>query len=296
MNWSGVFPAVTTQFHADESIDFDATQALIARQVEEGVHGIVALGTCGENNSLSAAEKRNVLRALREVIAGRVPLIAGVAEPATRMAVEFVRDADAIGVDGYMVLPAVVYKASRREAIQHFRSVAGATDRPVMIYNNPKAYDVDVTVEMLMELAELPNVQAVKEASEDTRRVTDLMNAGQDRYAIFAGVDDFVLETVMLGAVGWVSGFTGAFPRESVRLFELAREGRYEEAKALYRWFMPLLHLDSIPSLVQCIKLVSSMVGRGTEHVRAPRLPIVGEERARIVAMVEQALATRPTL
>jgi 4-hydroxy-tetrahydrodipicolinate synthase len=296
MNWSGVFPAVTTQFRDDESIDFESTQRLIARQVEEGVHGIVALGTCGENCSLSASEKRDVLRALREVTAGRVPLVAGVAEPSTRMAIDYVRDGDAIGVDGYMVLPAVVYKASRYEAMQHFRRVAQATERPIMIYNNPKSYDVDVTVDMLMELAELPNVVSVKEASEDTRRVTDLINAGGDRYAIFAGVDDFLLETVMLGAVGWVSGFTGAFPRESVRLFELAREGRYEEAKALYRWFMPLLHLDSIPSLVQCIKLVSSMVGRGTEHARAPRLPLVGEERARVIAITEKALATRPTL
>lgn len=296
MNWFGVFPAVTTQFRADESIDFAATQALVARQVDEGVHGIVALGTCGENCSLTAAEKRDVLRAVREVTAGKVPLVAGVAEPTTRMAIEYLRDADAIGVDGYMVLPAVVYKASRREAIQHFRSVAAATDRPIMIYNNPKSYDVDVTVDMLVELAELPNVKAVKEASEDTRRVTDLINAGGDRYAIFAGVDDFVLETIMLGAVGWVSGFTSAFPRESIRLFELAREGRHEEAKPLYRWFMPLLHLDSMPSLVQCIKLVCSIVGRGTEHVRAPRLPLSGEERARIVKLTEQALATLPAL
>ena len=296
MSWSGVFPAVTTQFRADESIDLESTQRLVVAQLDDGVDGIIALGTCGENSSLSAAEKQTVLRALSEAIGPRAPLIAGVAEASTAMACEYVAAAERAGVDGFMLLPALVYCAQPHETLHHLRAVAARTAKPVMIYNNPSAYHIDVSVEMLAALSDAPNVIAVKEASEDARRITDLRNRVGDRYAIFAGVDDLVLEAVLLGAVGWVSGLTSAFPRESVALFRLARAGRYAEALAIYRWLMPVLHLDSIPTLVQCIKLAASIVGRGTEQTRAPRLPLAGAERARVIRIIETAVATRPTL
>jgi 4-hydroxy-tetrahydrodipicolinate synthase len=212
------------------------------------------------------------------------------------MACRFVKDAEQARVDGFMVLPALSYKAQPAETIHHLREVAKATEKPIMIYNNPVSYPVDISVDMLAELTTVKNIVAVKEASEDARRITDLINRVGERYVIFAGVDDFVLEALLLGAVGWVSGLTSAFPREAVALFKLARAGRYTEALAIYRWFMPMLHLDSVPTLVQCIKLCSALVGRGTEQTRAPRRPLTGEARAHVVRIVEEALARRPEL
>jgi 4-hydroxy-tetrahydrodipicolinate synthase len=254
------------------------------------------MGTVGENCSLSAEEKRTVLTAVKEVTRGRVPVLTGVAEYTTALAVAYARDAEKIGADGLMVLPAMVYKSNRRETIRHYRTVAQATSLPIMVYNNPVSYGVDVTVEMFSELADLKNVVAIKESTEDTRRLTDLQNEFGDRFTLFAGVDDIVLESIMLGATGWVSGLTNAFPRESVALFNLARAGRYEEALSIYRWFMPLLHLDTIPTLVQCIKLAEQLMGRGSEMVRAPRLCLEGEERAHVERVVSAAKATRPKL
>ena len=296
MSWSGVYPAVTTQFHADESLDLEATQRLVVQQIDDGVDGIIALGTCGENAALTPEEKQQVLRAVREAVGKRVPLLAGVAETSTAMAVRFVKEADRAKMDGFLVLPALSYSAQPEETLHHLRAVAAATPSPIMIYNNPVAYPVDITVDMLAELTPVKNIVSVKESSEDARRITDLINRVGDRYIIFGGVDDFILEALMLGAVGWVSGLTSAFPREAVAMFKLARAGRYAEALAIYRWYMPMLHLDSIPTLVQCIKLCSAMVGRGTEKTRAPRLPLSGEARAQVTRIVEKALASRPTL
>jgi dihydrodipicolinate synthase/N-acetylneuraminate lyase len=296
MSWSGVYPAVTTQFHADESLDLEGTQRLVVQQIDDGVDGIIALGTCGENAALTPEEKQQVLRAVREAVGKRVPLLAGVAETSTAMAVRFVKEADRAKMDGFLVLPALSYSAQPEETLHHLRAVAAATHSPIMIYNNPVAYPVDITVDMLAELTPVKNIVSVKESSEDARRITDLINRVGDRYIIFGGVDDFILEALMLGAVGWVSGLTSAFPREAVAMFKLARAGRYAEALAIYRWYMPMLHLDSIPTLVQCIKLCSAMVGRGTEKTRAPRLPLGGEARAQVVRIVEKAVATRPTL
>jgi len=296
MSWSGVYPAVTTQFHSDESLDLEATQRLVVQQLDDGVDGIIALGTCGENASLAADEKIAVLAALREAIGGRAPLLSGVAETTTTGAMRFAKAAEHAGVDGFMALPGLTYSSQPHETVQHFKAIAGATGLPLMIYNNPIAYHVDITVELLAELAAVPNIVSVKEASEDARRITDLINRVGDRFIIFAGVDDFVLEALMLGAVGWVSGLTSAFPREAVAMYRLARAGRWEEARAIYRWFMPLLHLDSIPTLVQCIKLTSALVGRGTEVTRAPRLPLIGAARAHVVRTVEAAVANRPVL
>lgn len=294
--WSGVFPATTTQFTRDERLDIRATQQVVSALIDDGVSGIICMGTVGENCSLSAEEKRAVLAAVKEVAGGRVPVLSGVAEYTTALAASYARDAEKVGIDGLMLLPAMVYKSNRRETIRHYRSVAQSTGLPIMVYNNPVSYGIDITVEMFGELTDLPNIVAIKESSEDTRRLTDLRGAHGDRFTLFAGVDDIVLESLMLGAQGWVSGLTNAFPRESVALYALARAGRYAEALALYRWFMPLLHLDTIPTLVQCIKLAEQLMGRGSEMVRAPRLCLEGEEREHVERLVSAAQATRPAL
>ena len=294
--WSGVFPATTTQFTRDERLDLAATQKVVAALIDDGIDGVICMGTVGENCSLSGEEKRSVMAAIREVAGGRVPVLSGVAEYTTALAAQYARDAEKAGIDGLMVLPAMVYKSNRRETLHHYRTVASATGLPIMVYNNPVSYGVDITVDMFGELADLSNIVAIKESSEDTRRLTDLRRAHGERFILFGGVDDIVLESLLLGASGWVSGLTNAFPRESVALFALARAGRYAEALAIYRWFMPLLQLDTIPTLVQCIKLAEQLMGRGSEMVRAPRLCLDGEERARVERLVQEAVATRPQL
>ena len=295
-HWAGVFPATTTQFARDERVDVDATQKVVSALIADGVNGIICMGTVGENCSLDPAEKRTILAAVKEAVNGRVPVLSGVAENTTALAAAYARDAEKIGIDGLMVLPAMIYKSTPRETLHHFRTVAKATSLPIMVYNNPVSYGIDITVEMFGALVDLPNIAAIKESTEDTRRLTDLRRAFGDRFTLFAGVDDIVLESLMLGAQGWVSGLTNAFPRESVALFALARAGKYAEALELYRWFMPLLHLDTIPTLVQCIKLAEQLMGRGSEMVRAPRLCLEGAERSEVEALVKQALATRPKL
>ncbi|AZZ97844.1 dihydrodipicolinate synthase family protein [Pseudoalteromonas sp. R3] len=293
VDWQGVYPAVTTQFNDDESINFDTTKAMINTLIEEGVHGIIVLGTVGENCSLRAEEKRDVLRAAKEVVAGRVPVISGVAETTTALAVEFVRDAEEIGVDGYMVLPGMVYRSTEREAIHHYQQVARNTNLPVMIYNNPVTYGVDVSIEGMKVLAEEANIVSVKEATEDTRRISELFSAFGDRYVVFGGVDDIALESLMLGATGWISGLTNVFPRESVAIYKLAQQGRYEEARELWRWFLPLLRLDTIPTLVQCIKYAEQLAGRGSEVTRSPRLPLTQDEKAYVRRLYDEALTNR---
>lgn len=227
---------------------------------------------------------------------GRVPVLAGVAECTTKKAVEFARAAERIGIDGLMLPPGMIYRSVPRETLHHFRTVAASTALPIMIYNNPVSYVIDVTVPMFEQLTSVANVVAIKESSEDTRRLTDLRNAYGERFALFAGVDDIALESLCVGADGWVSGLTNAFPRESIALYELAKAGRYAEALAIYRWFMPLLHLDTRPTLVQCIKFTEQLVARGSETVRAPRLVLEGEERREVERLVAEAQRRQPTL
>jgi len=294
ISWSGVYPAATTQFNADSSIDFEATQGVLDALIKDGVHGLIVLGTCGENNSLEADEKRAVLKAAVEVVAGRVPVVVGVSEMTTDRAAKFAKDAEAIGADALMVLPAMVYVPTESELEHHFRTVAAATNLPIMLYNNPPAYRVSITTNVLKRLADVPNIVAVKESAPDTRRFTDLKNAFGDRYILMAGLDDVALEGLILGAHGWVSGLTSAFPQESVALVAAFDRGDMAEALRIYRWFMPLLHLDAEHDLVQSIKLAEQIMGRGSERVRAPRLPLEGARRAEVTAMVEKAAATRP--
>lgn len=293
--WTGVYPAATTQFGADLSIDHDATQKVQSALVDDGVDGLILLGTCGENNSLEPDEKRAVLKGGVEAIGGRVPLVAGVSEFTTDRAIAYARDAEAIGVDALMVLPAMVYVPRPEELTAHFRAIAAATSLPIMLYNNPPAYRVNVSAEALDKLSAVKNIVAVKESAPDPRRFTDLINEFGDRYTLMAGLDDVALEGMMLGASGWVSGLTSAFPSESVRLIAAFYEGNYAEAIAIYRWFMPLLHLDAEHDLVQSIKLAEQIMGRGSERVRMPRQPLAGARRAEVIAMVEKCAATMPS-
>jgi len=292
--WHGVFPAATTQFRENQALDMPATLAHLLRMIEAGVHGLIMLGTVGENCSLEYAEKLNVLSAAVDHVAGRCPVLSGVAECTTALACRFALDAKRIGVDGLMVLPAMIYKSDPRETIAHFRAVARATDLDIMVYNNPVSYGVDITPEMFVELADEPRLVAIKESSENVRRITDLKNACGDRYVLFCGVDDLVLESVLLGASGWVSGLVNAFPAENCLLWDLAMAGRWEQAREVYRWYTPLLHLDTHVKLVQYIKLAQQECGLGSEVVRAPRLPLAGEERDRILAIIRRGIATRP--
>ncbi len=294
--WAGVFPAVTTKFKEDFSLDFEAMERHFAGQIAAGVDGLIVCGSLGESSTLAPDEKHDVLRVALGVAAGRVPVLCGIAERTTADACRFAERAAATGADGFMLLPPMLYRSDRRETLTYLRTVAGATDRPIMIYNNPVSYGVDVTPAMLEELADEPKFVAVKESSDDVRRVTDIINLVGERYRIFCGVDDIALEALLLGAVGWVAGLVCAFPRETVAIYRLAKAGRLEEARALYRWFMPLLHLDVSTKLVQNIKLAEVMTGVGTERVRPPRLPLTGEERAHVKAVIADALSKRPPL
>jgi dihydrodipicolinate synthase/N-acetylneuraminate lyase len=294
VDWKGVFPAVPTQFKEDLSLDIPATRTHIESLLDNGIHGLIMLGTIGENCSLSLDEKVEVLKMAVETAAGKVPVLNGVAEFTTQGACTTAKQAEEAGVNGLMVMPGMVYNSDPRETVQHYRTVAAASSLPIMCYNNPPVYRVDITPEMFQQLADVDNLVCIKEASDDVRRVTDLFNALGDRYLIFSGLDDVALEGIMLGCKGWVSGLVDAFPRENRLLWDAATSGDYQRALEIYRWYMPMLHFDSHPKLVQYIKLTCAELGYGTERVRAPRLPLVGEERERILKIVRDSIATRP--
>ena len=292
--WSGVFPAATTQFDAALEVDLNATRKVQAALLRDGVHGLVLMGTVGEGNSLNAEEKRAVLAGAVEVAGGKAPVIAGVSEFTTATAIRFVRDAERLGASGFMVLPGMVYVPTPRELEYHFRAISDATSLPIMLYNNPPSYRVNIDMDTLTRLADVPNVVCIKESSPDPRRFTDLINAFGDRFTLFAGLDDIAFEGLTLGAKGWVSGLTNAFPAESLALYEAICSGDLNQARRIYRWFMPLLHLDSEHDLVQSIKLAEQIMQRGSERVRPPRLPLVGARRDEVTRMVERARDARP--
>lgn len=294
--WQGVFPAVTTQFRDDFSLDIDATARVIEGLVRDGVSGLIVCGTVGENTSLERAEKVQVMEAAVAAARGRVPVICGIAEFTTAFAVETARAAKRAKVDGIMVMPALVYSAKPHESAAHFRTVSKATDLPVMVYNNPPIYKNDITPDILASLADCDTIVCFKDSSGDTRRFIDTRNRVGDRFVLFAGLDDVVVESVAMGAVGWVSGMSNAFPREGETLFRLARAGRHAELMPLYEWFMPLLHLDARPDLVQCIKWCEHRMGRGTWRTRPPRLALQGEDLAHVERVMDEALAKRPKL
>jgi dihydrodipicolinate synthase/N-acetylneuraminate lyase len=295
-NWHGVYPAATTHFHADYSLNLPAFQTHLDQMIKAGVHGMVVLGSVGENTAHDYDEKMTVLAAAKEAIAGRVPLLSGVAEFTTATACRYAKDCEKLGLDGLMVLPAMVYKSDPRETLTHFRTVARASGLPVMIYNNPPAYSTDVTPEMFVELADEPTIVSIKESSGDTRRITDLINLTGDRYILFSGVDDLVLESALLGAVGWISGLVNAFPAENRALWDLILAQKWTEALDLYRWYTPLLHLDVHVKLVQYIKLAAQETGLCSETTRPPRLALEGAEREKVLGIIRKAIANRPKL
>lgn len=295
VDWQGVYPAVPTQFNEDFSLDIKGTQKHVEALLSEGIHGLVMLGTIGENCSLSLDEKIQVLKATDEVNKGSVPLLNGIAEYTTAGACETAVAAAKAGVDGFMVMPAMVYNSDRRETVNHFKTVASATDLPVMCYNNPPVYKVDITPEMFEDLAEVENIVCIKEAAGDTRRITDLFNKFKDRYIIFSGLDDVALESILLGCTGWISGLVDAFPRENGLMWDAATSGNWDKALEIYRWYMPMLHFDSHPKLVQYVKLASAEMGYGTEIVRPPRLPLIGEQREEALKIIRESAAKRPS-
>ena len=294
INWRGVFPAVCTQFHPDQSLNVSGTLAHIDAMLAAGIHGLVMLGSVGENTTLDPVEKKELLKATVEHVGKRVPVLTGVAEYTTAGACRWAADAAKLGADGLMVLPPMVYKTDDRETIAHFRAVAKATPLPIMVYNNPPAYKVDITPMMFAEMADEPRFACIKESSENPRRITDIINLTGDRYVLFAGVDDLFLECLMLGAVGWVSGLVNAFPHENRLIWDLAEAGKWKEALDVYRWYTPVLHLDTHIKLVQYIKLAAAECGYGSELCRAPRLPLAGQEREDVLGLIRKAIATRP--
>ncbi len=295
-DWRGVFPAITTPFLDTLAVDHARLAKHVVWLVEQGCTGIVALGSLGEAATLTADEKISILETCRKALGTKTPLVAGIAGLATSECVDLAKRAESVGCDGLMVLPPYVYVGDWRESKAHFNAVIRATPLSCMLYNNPIAYGTDVSPPQMRELAEHANLHAMKESSGDVRRVTALREELGDRLAIFAGMDDMILESVPMGAVGWVAGLVNALPAESVRVFEDARNGRWESARTLYEWFLPLLRLDTVPKFVQLIKLVQAAVGRGTESVRPPRLVLAGEEREAALALVAERLACRPAL
>ena len=296
VTWRGVFPALCTQFHDDESLNIDGTISHLDAMLDSGIHGIVMMGSVGENTTLERDEKIALLKATVARVKGRIPVLTGVAEYTTKQAVRWAAEAADCGADGLMVLPPMVYKGDDRETLTHFRTVAAASPLPIMVYNNPPAYKADITPAMFVEMMDEPKFACIKESSDNPRRITDLVNLTGDRYVIFAGVDDLFLECMMLGATGWVSGLVNAFPAENRAIWDLACAGKWEEARAIYRWYTPLLHLDTHPKLVQYIKLAAAECGYGTELTRPPRLPLVGTEREQVLALIRTAIKTRPKL
>lgn len=295
-HWTGVFPAITTQMHPDGSLDLEATARHAEVLLASGIQGLIFLGSLGENQPMTGDEKRLVISEMVKVVKGRVPVLSGVAETSTAGATRYVQDCGKLGADGFMLMPAMLYKGSPDETMSHFRTVARATELPIMLYNNPLSYANDITPEMFAQLADQPNFVALKESAGDTRRITDLHNAVGGRYAIFTGVDDLMLESAILGIDGWVAGTGIAFPMENQYLWELTRAGKWAEALEIYRWFTPLLHLDVSTKFVQYIKLAVQECGFGKEWTRAPRLPLMGAERERVLKIIHDGIRNRPPI
>ncbi|MES2795611.1 MAG: dihydrodipicolinate synthase family protein [Bacteroidota bacterium] len=294
--WIGVYPAVTTNFFEDESLDLQTFANNIDQQLEAGVHGIIICGSLGENGTLSTDEKFTLLETAKNTINDRCPLIICIAECITKEAISFAKHAEQMGADGFMLLPPMRYPSDDRETLHYLQKVADSTDLPVMAYNNPLAYKTFISIPMFQELAQNQHFEAMKESTGDIRYMTDIINTFGDRFKIACGVDDLALESLLMGAECWVAGLVDAFPRETVAIYELAKQGRITEARDIYRWMFPLMHLDVSTKFVQNIKLAEVATGLGTEWVREPRLPLIGEERANVMKIIEDALKIRPTL
>ncbi|MCK5400870.1 MAG: dihydrodipicolinate synthase family protein [Flavobacteriaceae bacterium] len=296
LQWKGVMPAVTTKFTDSDTLDLQMFETNINAQLAAGVHGIVLGGTLGEASTLLDEEKRILTRATVDIVKGQVPVLMNIAEQSTKGAIQAAQKAEEDGAKGLMMLPPMRYNAGDRETVEYFKAVANNTSLPIMVYNNPIDYKIEVTLDMFEELLKCDNIEAVKESTRDVSNVTRIKNRFGDRLKIMTGVDTVALESLLMGADGWIAGLVCAFPRETVAIFELQKTGRIKEAIEIYRWFLPLLELDINPKLVQNIKLAEVFTGIGTENVRAPRLPLFGEERKKVLKIIEQALEARPTL
>ena len=297
VEWKGVMPAVTTKFDDSDQLDLKTFEVNIKAQLDAGVHGIILGGTLGEASTLTLEEKRILVRSTVELVDGEIPVIINIAEQSTRSAELMAKMAEEDGASGLMLLPPMRYKADDRETVTYFKKVAQSTSLPIMIYNNPVDYGIEVTLDMFEELLNsCPNIQAVKESTRDISNINRIRNRFGERLAILCGVDTLALESLLIGADGWVAGLVCAFPAETVAIYELTRAGRIEQAIELYRWFLPLLELDINTKLVQNIKLAEVATGIGTENVREPRLPLAGAERKKVLHIIEQALKTRPNL
>ncbi len=294
--WQGVYPALLTPFTANDTLDLALFKTNLQAQLDAGIHGFVLGGSLGEASTLTRAEKQQLLEEAVAFVAGRGPVIMNIAESATGEAIKAAQEARQAGADGLMVLPPMRYFADDRETVAFFRAVAESTDLPIMLYNNPVDYKINISLAMFDELARLPNIRAVKESTRDLTNITRMRNAFGDRFRILGGVDTLALEALLLGADGWVGGLVDAFPEETMAIYTLAQQGNIAEALTIYRWFMPLLELDIHPKLVQYIKLAAAATGLGSEHVRAPRLPLEGSERSRVQGIIDQAMANRPEL
>jgi 4-hydroxy-tetrahydrodipicolinate synthase len=295
-SWQGVFPALLTPFTENDELDLDMFEKNLHAQIDAGIDGIILGGTLGEASILTTAEKEKLVKFAVEKLAGKMPVIINIAEGSTREALQQAAYAKAWGASGLMLLPPMRYKSDHRETVAYFTTIANATDLPIMIYNNPVDYKIEVTLDMFAELVNCPNIQAVKESTRDVTNVTRLKNKFGDRIKILCGVDTLALEEICLGADGWVAGLVDAFPHETVAIYKLAKAGRIKEATDIYRWFMPLLELDIHPKLVQYIKLAATEAGIGSEYVRAPRLTLIGEERDRVLGIIRSGISRRPAL
>ena len=296
MEWEGVMPAVTTKFTSDDELDFEMFNKNIIAQIEAGVSGIVLGGTLGEASTLTRNEKSALIKNTVDIIENKIPVLMNIAEQSTSEAITAVKKAENDGVSGLMILPPMRYKASDDETVTYFKSIAQSTSLPIMIYNNPVDYKIEVTLDMFDQLLECENIHAVKESTRDVSNVTRIINYFGDRLKIMTGVDTLALESLLMGANGWIAGLVDAFPRETVAIYKLQKAGYIKEALEIYRWFLPLLELDINSKLVQNIKLAEKYTGIGTENVRAPRLPLIGDERKRVIKIIESSLQTRPDL
>jgi len=296
VKWNGVFPAVTTKFTDDDKLDIPAFLKNIDAQLAADVNGIILGGTLGEASTLTDEERVTLVQETVAYVGNKVPVILNIAEQSTAKAIEVAKTAEKEGVSGLMLLPPMRYKADDSETVAYFKAIAQATDLPIMIYNNPIDYRIMVTLDMFEELAKLPNIQAIKESTREVSNITKFKNRFGNRFKVLTGVDTLALESLVLGADGWVAGLVCAFPAETVAIYKLVKAGRYKEAVQINRWFFPLLELDVHSKLVQNIKLAEVYTGLGTENVRLPRMPLQGEEREQVIAIIEGALANRPVL
>lgn len=296
MNWVGVMPAVTTKFTKDDQLDLDMFSTNINAQVDAGVHAIILGGTLGEASTLTQDEKRILVQHTVDLVEDRVPVVINIAEQTTKDAIIAAEQAEKYGAKGIMVLPPMRYKSTDYETVAYFKAVAQNTSLPMMIYNNPVDYKIEVTLDMFEELVQYDTIQAVKDSARDITNVIRMRNRFGDRLKILCGVDTLAMESMLMGADGWVAGLVCAFPRETVAIYELVKAGRIKEATAIYRWFMPLLELDISPQLVQNIKLAEVATGMGTEYVRLPRMPLQGKERERVQGIIEEGMRTRPDI